>query len=85
MFMTQYAALPLPSMVAAYLASYAAFILPVLLVLGLATRAAAIGLLIMTAMIYLVMPSALMTALVFWAAVLLVLISQGPGVFSSIT
>ncbi|MBV9348532.1 MAG: DoxX family membrane protein [Pseudolabrys sp.] len=82
MFMTQYAALPLPPVVAAYMASYAAFVLPVLLVLGLATRAAAIGLLVMTAMIYLVMPSALLTALIFWAAILLVLISQGPGVFS---
>ena len=82
MFMTQYAALPIPPAIGAYLASYGSFILPVLLVLGLATRFAAAGLLVMTAMIALVMPSALFTAHVFWAAILLVLISQGPGVFS---
>ena len=83
MFLTQYAGLPLPPMVAAYLASYAGFLLPVMLVLGLGTRVAALGLLIMTVMIHLVMPEALWTSHVYWGAMLLVLMSQGPGVISA--
>ncbi|MGI8524659.1 MAG: DoxX family protein [Pseudolabrys sp.] len=82
MFLTQYGAVPFPPVVAAYLVSYASFILPVMLVLGLGTRFAALGLLIMTVIIHLVMPEALWTSQAYWAAILLVLMSQGPGAIS---
>ena len=51
--------------------------------LGFATRFAALGLLIMTALIQLyVLPDALWTAHVYWGAILLVLLSRGPGQIS---
>jgi putative oxidoreductase len=82
-FSVQYPPMPVPPMLAAYLVSYAEFILPEMLVLGLATRFAAIGLLIMTAMIaFFVLPQAFLTTHIFWAAILLVLISRGPGQIS---
>ncbi|MBI4367615.1 MAG: DoxX family protein [Deltaproteobacteria bacterium] len=78
-----YSALPVPPVLAAYLVSYAEFILPVMLVLGLGTRFAALGLLIMTALIQIyVVPEALWTAHVYWASILLVLLSRGPGQIS---
>jgi putative oxidoreductase len=82
MFLTHYSAVPMPPVIAAYLASYASFVLPLMLVLGLGTRIAALGLLIMTAMIIIVMPEALWATHVYWGALLLVLLSQGPGVIS---
>ncbi len=82
MFLTHYAAVPVPPVAAAYIVSYAAFAFPVMLVLGLGTRFAALGLLIMTAMIYLVMPEAFWASQAYWAAILLVLISQGAGAIS---
>jgi putative oxidoreductase len=79
-FLTQYAAVPLPPVLGAYLVSYAEFILPIMLVLGLGTRFAALGLLIMTALIDIyVVPQALWTAHVYWAAILMVLLSFGAG------
>ena len=82
-FLNQYAALPVPPVLAAYLVSYAEFILPICLVLGFGTRFAALGMLIMTALIQIyVMPEALWTVHVYWAAILLVLLSRGPGPIS---
>ncbi len=82
-FLTQYTALPVQPVLAAYLVSYAEFILPICLVLGLGTRFAALGLLIMTALIQVyVMPEALWTAHIYWASILLVLLSRGPGQIS---
>src|SRR5665647_1111908 len=79
-FYTQYAALPVPPVLAAYLVSYAEFILPIMLVLGLGTRFAALGLIIMTALIQIyVMPQALWNTHVYWASMLLVLLSLGAG------
>jgi len=79
-FFTQYAALPLPPVLAAYLVSGAEFLLPVMLVLGLGTRFAALGLLIMTAMIHLyVSPQALWSTHIYWASMLMVLLALGPG------
>ena len=72
----------MPPVLAAYLASYASFMLPVMLVLGLGTRFAALGLLIMTAMINIVMPEVFWTSHAYWAAILLVLLSQGAGEIS---
>jgi putative oxidoreductase len=82
-FATQYPLVPVPAAVSAYLVSYAEFILPVMLVIGLATRFAALGLLVITAMILaFVAPDPMATAQIYWAAILLVLVSQGPGAAS---
>ena len=63
--------------------SYAGFILPVMLVLGLGTRFAAFGLLIMTALIQIfVLPQALWSAHIYWAAILMVLLTRGAGQLS---
>ena len=59
------------------------FVLPVLLVLGLATRLSALLLLGLTVLLNLyVMPHMLWSANVYWAALLLVLVSQGAGAIS---
>jgi putative oxidoreductase len=59
------------------------FVLPILLVLGLATRFSALLLLGLTVLLNLhVMPHMLWSAHVYWAAMLLVLISQGAGAVS---
>jgi putative oxidoreductase len=82
-FLTQYAGLPVPGAIAAYLVGYAEFVLPLMLVLGFGTRVGALGLLIMTVMIQMfVLPQALWTTHVYWAALLLVLLSRGPGAIS---
>ncbi len=82
-FMVQYPPMPVPPALAAYLVGYAEFILPVMLVIGFGTRFAALGLLILTAMIsFFVMPQALFTTHIFWAAILMVLVSRGPGQIS---
>jgi putative oxidoreductase len=57
-------------------------ILPILLVLGLATRFAALGLLVMTGIIQLVMPEAWPNAHLPWAAMAIAIIALGPGPFS---
>ena len=65
--------------IAAYLATFAEHFFPVLLVLGLATRFAALSLLIMTLVIEIfVYPDAWPTHGT-WAACFLVLTTQGPG------
>jgi putative oxidoreductase len=67
---------------AAMLAAVAEHLLPLALLLGLATRLSALGLLGMTAVIQvLVYPGAYATHGV-WAAVLLMLMAQGPGRWS---
>ena len=72
--------LPLvPPELAAHLATYAEHLFPILLVLGLATRASALALLAMTAVIQVfVYPSAWPTHLT-WAVALLYLAGQGGG------
>ena len=82
-FATQYPLVPVPPALSAYLVSYAEFILPIMLVIGLGTRFAALGLMIITAMILaFVAPDPMATAQIYWAAILLVLVSQGPGAAS---
>lgn len=67
---------------AATLAAVGEHVLPVLILLGFATRFSALGLLLMTLVIQLlVYPGAYPTHGV-WAALLLILISKGPGMFS---
>jgi len=83
LFQTQYAALPMPPTLAAYLFTYAEFVLPVCLLLGFATRFSALGLLIMTVLIQVyVLPTAFWTTHVYWIAILMVLLSVGPGSIS---
>lgn len=82
-FLTQYAALPVPPVLAAYVVSYAEFVLPILLVVGFATRFSALALLAMIGLIdFYVMPQALWTEHIYWGAILLVLVSRGPGALS---
>jgi putative oxidoreductase len=73
-------ALPvIPHAWAAFLATLAEHALPVLLVLGLFARGAALGLLVMTAVIQIfVFPEAWVTH-GLWAVALLLVIAQGPG------
>ncbi len=83
LFQTQYAALPMPPTVAAYLFTYAEFVLPVCLMLGFATRFSALGLLLMTVLIQVyVLPMAFWTTHVYWISILMVLLSVGPGAIS---
>jgi putative oxidoreductase len=82
-FAGPFSTVPFPPTLGAYLVSYAQFVLPVCLVLGLATRASAIVLLIITMTIQLfVYPDALWTTHIYWVALLMMLISMGPGVIS---
>ena len=83
MFEAQYAGLPVAPAVAAYLFTYAEFVLPICLVLGFATRLAALVLLVMTVLLQVyVMPGMLWPVHVYWAAILLVLMTVGPGAIS---
>lgn len=82
-FATQYPRLPVPPAIAAYAVSFAEFALPVLLVIGLGTRFAALGLLVITGMILaFVAADPLATVQFYWAALLAVLVTQGPGAVS---
>jgi putative oxidoreductase len=82
-FAVQYPPLPVPPTLAAYLVSYAEFVLPLMLVIGFASRFAALGLLVMTALISIyVMPQALFSTHIYWAAILIVLVSLGAGQIS---
>lgn len=80
-----FASLPLPKAMinaSAFLASYAELILPILLFIGLATRFAALGLLIMTAVIQtFVFPGAYLTH-GLWAVGLLAILIKGAGPLS---
>ena len=83
MFETQYANLPIAPALAAVLFTTAEFVLPICLVLGFATRLAALVLLVMTVLMQVyVMPSMLWPAHVYWIAILLVLMTVGPGAVS---
>ena len=83
LFETQYAGLPLPPTVAAYLFTYAEFVLPICLVLGFATRLSALALIVMTVLLQVyVAPGALWTTHVYWIAILAVLMSLGAGAIS---
>jgi putative oxidoreductase len=83
LFRTEYAGVPLPSEFAAISANAAEHILPALLLAGLFTRGAALGLLGMTAVIQLfVYPEAWWPVHSLWAALALVILQRGGGVFS---
>ncbi len=80
-------AIPYPD-IAAWVASSAEILLPAALVIGFATRISALGLLIMTGVIYTtyqslgVSPGQWQTETLPWAAMALALIAYGPGLFS---
>jgi putative oxidoreductase len=79
LFADEYKVPLLPPELAAHLAAYAEHAFPILLVLGLATRASALALLGMTAVIQIfVYPDAWPTHLV-WATALLYLAARGAG------
>jgi putative oxidoreductase len=72
---------PLPGF-AALLSATGEIAFPLLLVIGLATRLAALGILIMTAVIQLVVPDGWLTFHLPWAAMALALIALGAGPLS---
>jgi putative oxidoreductase len=74
-------AFPAP-LVFAYVDGVLEIVLPVLLVLGLATRLSALGLLVMTGIIELVVPNAWATFHLPWAAMALALMALGAGPIS---
>jgi len=74
-------AFPAPTL-AAFLSASGEIVLPVLLVLGLATRFAAFGILLMTAIIQLTVPDGWIAYHLPWAAMALALMAIGPGALS---
>lgn len=83
LFAEEYRVPLLPPDLAAHAATYAEHVLPVLIVLGLLTRPAALGLLVMTAVIQLfVVPGGWPTHLL-WLAPLAYLVARGPGGWSA--
>lgn len=74
-------ALPLvPAELSAWMATLGEFALPILLVFGLFTRFAAAGLLVMTLVIQIfVFPGAWWASHALWAAMLLFIVTRGPG------
>lgn len=69
---------PAPDMLA-LLVALAEILLPILLVLGLATRFAALALLIMTGVIQLVFPDGWANFHLYWAALAIAIMAIGPG------
>lgn len=83
LFENEYSGVPLPPDVAAVMATAAEHVLPILLLLGLFTRFAALGLVVMTAVIQLfVYPDAWWTLHMQWTALGLAVILLGPGRWS---
>lgn len=72
---------PAPDIVA-YIDAVAEILLPVLLILGLATRFSALGLLIMTIVIQLVVPAGWANFHLPWAGLALAIMALGPGAVS---
>jgi putative oxidoreductase len=72
---------PLPTAFA-YLDGIAEIVLPVLLFIGLATRFSALGLLVMTGVIQLVVPEGWVNFHLPWAGLALAIIALGPGALS---
>ena len=80
LFQEDYSGVPLPSDLAAHLATWSEHVFPILLVIGLGTRLSAVALLGMTMVIQLfVFPEAWWPVHSLWVAMALVLISRGGG------
>ena len=83
LFEEEYAGVPLPPELAAYMATWAEHLFPVLLVLGLATRLSALALMGMTLVMQIfVYPEAWWAVHALWLAMALQLITRGPGSLS---
>src|SRR5260221_9984724 len=75
LFETQYAALPIPPATTAHIFAYAEFALPICLAIGFATRFAALGLVILTAlMVIYLSPDTFWTMHAYWILILLALV-----------
>jgi len=74
--------LPAPLLLA-YLTAIAEIVLPVLLFLGLATRFASFGLLLMTGVIQLIAPEGWANFHLYWAGLALALLALGAGPLSA--
>ena len=72
---------PLPNLMA-QLSAIGEHVFPALLMLGLFSRFSAVGLLLMTLIIQLVMPDGLMNFHLPWAVALLIVLAKGPGLIS---
>ena len=80
LFEEEYSGVPIPADIAAPLTTYAEFFLPLLLLLGLGSRIAAAGLIVMTLVIqFFVYPDALWNPHLAWFAMGLILFVFGPG------
>ena len=80
LFQEEYKGVPLPSDLAAVMATVSEHLFPILLVLGLFTRLSALALLGMTMVIQIfVYPEAWWSVHALWAALALILIAQGGG------
>jgi putative oxidoreductase len=73
--------MPVP-LVVAHITATAEIVLPILLILGLATRLSALGLLIMTGVIQLVVPDGWANFHLYWAALALAIVALGAGPIS---
>ena len=83
LFEAQYAALPIPPATTAYIFAYAEFALPICLAIGFATRFAALGLVILTALMVIYQsPDMFWTMHAYWILILLALVRFGPGAIS---
>lgn len=69
-------------LIVAHITGMAEIVLPILLLLGFGTRFAALGLLIMTGVIQLVVPDGWANFHLPWAAIALAIIALGPGPLS---
>jgi putative oxidoreductase len=82
LFSEEYKVPLLPPDVAAYLATTAEHVFPILLIVGLASRLSALGLIAMTAVIQLFVYPDGWPDHILWFALLLVILSRGPGAIS---
>jgi putative oxidoreductase len=82
LFREEYKVPLLPPDVAAYMSTTAEHVFPVLLVVGLASRLSATGLLFMTMVIQLFVYPSGWPEHILWIAILLTIITRGPGAIS---
>lgn len=83
LFEEEYKGVPLPTELAAYMATYAEHLFPILLVLGLATRLSALALIGMTLVIQIfVFPEAWWAVHSLWVALGAILVVRGGGIVS---
>jgi putative oxidoreductase len=83
LFEEEYKGVPLPTELAAYMATYAEHLFPILLVLGLATRLSALALIGMTLVIQIfVYPEAWWAVHSLWVALGAILVVRGGGLLT---